>query len=84
MSPLHFYDAAIQLARNSAQPLSEEEYEIGMGAAQQIEQWCDYYPCNRNVLTQSSVYEIYVQKCRRRSRPLSLIRESLCKHAQTN
>jgi len=40
MSPLHFYDAAIQLARNSAQPLSEEEYEIGMGAAQQIEQWC--------------------------------------------
>jgi len=37
MSPLHYYDSAIQLARNSARILSEEEFETGMNAAHQIE-----------------------------------------------
>ena len=39
MSPLHYYDSAIQLARNSARSLSEEEFETGMNAVQQIEKW---------------------------------------------
>lgn len=39
MSPLHYYDSAIQLARNSARALSEEEFETGMNAVQQIEKW---------------------------------------------
>jgi hypothetical protein len=34
---LHYYDSAIQLARNSARELTEEEFEIGMNAANQIE-----------------------------------------------
>jgi len=37
ISPLHYYDSAIQLARNSARVLTEEEFEIGMNAAFQIE-----------------------------------------------
>jgi len=37
MSPLHYYDSAIQLARHSAEELTEEEFEIGMNAAYQIE-----------------------------------------------
>ncbi|KAF8973741.1 hypothetical protein BDZ97DRAFT_1648495 [Flammula alnicola] len=37
ISPLHYYDSAIQLARNSARVLTEEEFEIGMNAAYQIE-----------------------------------------------
>jgi len=37
MSPLHYYDSAIQLARHSARDLTEEEFEIGMNAAYQIE-----------------------------------------------
>ena len=39
MSPLHYYDSAIQLARNSARSLTEEEFETGMNAVQQIEKW---------------------------------------------
>ena len=39
MSPLHYYDSAIQLARISARALSEEEFETGMNAAQQIKKW---------------------------------------------
>ena len=39
MTPLHYYDSAIQLARNSARSLSEEEFETGMNAVQQIEKW---------------------------------------------
>jgi hypothetical protein len=38
MTPLHYYDSAIQLARNSATPLTEEEFEAGMEAAYQIDQ----------------------------------------------
>jgi len=40
MSPLHYYDSAIQLARHSARELTEEEFEIGMNAAYQIEKRC--------------------------------------------
>lgn len=38
MTPLHYYDSAIQLARNSGMPLTEEEFEAGMEAAYQIDQ----------------------------------------------
>ncbi|KAF8167925.1 hypothetical protein B0H34DRAFT_37981 [Crassisporium funariophilum] len=38
MTPLHYYDSAIQLARNSAGGLREEEFECGMTAAREIEQ----------------------------------------------
>ncbi|KAF8203095.1 hypothetical protein BJ912DRAFT_340816 [Pholiota molesta] len=37
ISPLHYYDSAVQLARNSARALTEEEFEIGITAASQIE-----------------------------------------------
>jgi len=37
MTPLHYYDSAIQLARNSARELTEEEFEIGINAADLIE-----------------------------------------------
>lgn len=40
ISPLHYYDSAVQLARNSARALTEEEFEIGITAASQIEKWC--------------------------------------------
>lgn len=36
MTPLHYYDSAIQLVRNSAKELNEEEFEVGMDAADQI------------------------------------------------
>jgi len=37
MTDLHYYDSAIQLARNSARELTEGEFEIGMNAASRIE-----------------------------------------------
>ncbi|KIK04257.1 hypothetical protein K443DRAFT_93522 [Laccaria amethystina LaAM-08-1] len=37
MTPLHYYDSAIQLARNSAAELTEEEFEVSMSAAHEIE-----------------------------------------------
>ncbi|KAF5336865.1 hypothetical protein D9611_003346 [Ephemerocybe angulata] len=37
MSPLHYYDSAIQLARNAESELTEEEFELGMKAASEIE-----------------------------------------------
>jgi len=36
LTPLHYYDAAIQLARYGSGELSEQEFEIGLGAAQDI------------------------------------------------
>jgi hypothetical protein len=39
MTPLHYYDSAIQLARNSAAELTEEEFEVSMSAAHEIEKW---------------------------------------------
>ena len=39
MTPLIYYDSAIQIARHSAQELTEEEFEIGMKAAYEIEKW---------------------------------------------
>lgn len=38
VTPLHYYDSAIQLARNSGRDLTEEEFEVGITAAYQIEQ----------------------------------------------
>ncbi|KAH9486756.1 Protein PRY2 [Psilocybe cubensis] len=37
MTPLHYYDSAIQLARHSSREVTEEEFETGMEAAYQIE-----------------------------------------------
>ncbi|PPQ89592.1 hypothetical protein CVT25_012337 [Psilocybe cyanescens] len=37
MTPLHYYDSAIQLARHSSRELTEDEFETGMNAAYQIE-----------------------------------------------
>jgi hypothetical protein len=37
MTALHYFDSAIQLTRNSARELTEEEFEIGMNAVNQIE-----------------------------------------------
>ncbi|EAU92894.2 hypothetical protein CC1G_03681 [Coprinopsis cinerea okayama7 len=37
ITPLHYYDSAIQIARNAERELSEEEFEFGMQAAKEIE-----------------------------------------------
>jgi hypothetical protein len=36
LSPLHYYDAAIQLARVSSREPTERELEMGMAAAREI------------------------------------------------
>jgi hypothetical protein len=36
LSLLHYYDAAIQIARISSREPTEREFEIGMGAAEEI------------------------------------------------
>lgn len=51
ISPLHYYDSAIQLARNSACALTEEEFEIGLNAAYQIEKMSVCFLCNTRELT---------------------------------
>ena len=37
-TPLHYYDSAIQVARNAEKELSEEEYEVGVRVGREIEQ----------------------------------------------
>jgi hypothetical protein len=39
ISPLHYYDAAIQIARISEKEPSEEEFYTGMQAADEIMRW---------------------------------------------
>ena len=51
ISPLHYYDSAIQLARNSACALTEGEFEIGLNAAYQIEKMSVRFFCNTCELT---------------------------------
>jgi hypothetical protein len=41
LTPLHYYDSAIQLARNSRSEPTEEEFEIGILVAEEIKQRCD-------------------------------------------
>jgi len=53
MSPLHYYDSAIQIARNSTRALSEEEFETGMNAVQQIERCLN--ECRLEMLESDSV-----------------------------
>ncbi|KAF9535847.1 hypothetical protein CPB83DRAFT_842445 [Crepidotus variabilis] len=36
MTPLHYYDSAIQLVRNSSREVGEREFEVGMLAAERI------------------------------------------------
>ena len=38
LTPLHYYDSAIQIARNASEPLTEQEFELGMEAAKAIMQ----------------------------------------------
>ncbi|KAF9015339.1 hypothetical protein BDQ17DRAFT_1340877 [Cyathus striatus] len=37
LTPLHYYDSAVQLARNCAREMTEEEFETGMSSAKDIE-----------------------------------------------
>jgi hypothetical protein len=39
LTPLHYYDSAIQLARHSNVELSEQEFEMGMKPASEILKW---------------------------------------------
>jgi hypothetical protein len=39
LTPLHYYDSAIQLARHSNVELSEQEFEMGMTPASEILKW---------------------------------------------
>jgi hypothetical protein len=39
LTPLHYYDSAIQLARYSNAELSENEFEMGMKPASEILRW---------------------------------------------
>jgi hypothetical protein len=39
-TPLHYYDSAIQLARNAAQEPTEDEFVMGMQAAEEIMKRC--------------------------------------------
>lgn len=36
LTPLHYYDSAIQLARHTSREPTEQEYIVGMRAAQEI------------------------------------------------
>ena len=38
LTPLHYYDSAIQVARNAERELGEEEYEVGVRVGREIEQ----------------------------------------------
>jgi hypothetical protein len=38
LTPLHYYDSAIQVARNAEKELSEGEYEMGVRVGSEIEQ----------------------------------------------
>ena len=39
LTPLHYYDSAIQLARNSAHEPTEHEFALGMEAVEEIKKW---------------------------------------------
>lgn len=39
-TPLHYYDSAIQLARNAAEEPTEQEFALGMQAAEEIKKRC--------------------------------------------
>jgi hypothetical protein len=43
LSSLHYYDSAIQLARTSRRELTEDEFELGMEAAEDISKSCVFY-----------------------------------------
>lgn len=45
LTPLHYYDSAVQVARNlssgkEGKEMTEQEFEVGMRAAEGIEKWC--------------------------------------------
>ncbi|RDB29608.1 hypothetical protein Hypma_015339 [Hypsizygus marmoreus] len=52
LTPLHYYDSAIQLARNGDGELAENEFEAGFGAAQEIEKCLN--ECRLEMLEDSS------------------------------
>jgi len=39
LTSLHYYDSAVQIARNGNTELSEQEFAVGMRAVRDIEQW---------------------------------------------
>jgi len=41
LSALHYYDSAIQLAKHASRECTEEEFVIGLGAAQNIKKVLD-------------------------------------------
>lgn len=55
LTPLHYYDSAIQLARNSDGDLSEEEFEVGMRAGSEIMKWCVRFVFMTMILTKNSL-----------------------------
>jgi len=55
MTPLHYYDSAIQLARNADKELTEEEFDLGMQAAQEIEKGLEY--CQLEMLEETETQE---------------------------
>ncbi len=47
LTPLHYYDSAVQVARNytsgkEGKEMTEQEFEVGMNAAEGIEKWSVY------------------------------------------
>jgi hypothetical protein len=44
ITPLHYYDAAIQIARISDRELTEEEFLAGIQAAEEIMKWWVRFP----------------------------------------
>jgi hypothetical protein len=40
LSPLHYYDSAIQLARQADREPTEREFELGIAAADEIKKMC--------------------------------------------
>ena len=43
LSPLHYYDSAIQLARQADREPTEREFEVGVAAADEIKKMCVHH-----------------------------------------
>jgi hypothetical protein len=54
LTPIHYYDAAIQLARNSFREPTEEEFEAGVRAADEI---IRMYVCASSSL---SIFDVHI------------------------
>jgi len=55
LSPLHYYDSAIQLARQADREPTEREFEVGIAAADEIKKMCVlYFVGSHGLLSHSS------------------------------